>query len=52
MDSGDEDLKALALFLDAEVENYSETTQKIINSKEGKCIFFLIGLFRFLFETV
>ncbi|XP_027848785.2 protein MCM10 homolog [Aphis gossypii] len=34
MNSGDEDLKALALFLDAEVENYPETTQKIINSKE------------------
>lgn len=52
MNNDDEDLKALALFLDAEVENYPEMTQKIINSKEGKCIFLLIGLFRYLFETV
>jgi len=52
MNSNDEDLKALALFLDAEVENYPETTQQIVNSKEGKRIFLLIGLFRYLSETV
>jgi hypothetical protein len=36
MNSDDEDLKALALFLDAEIENNPTTTQTIL--KEGKCI--------------
>lgn len=52
MNSNNEDLKALALFLDAEVENYPETTQKIINSKKGKCIFCLSVCLDTYFETI
>lgn len=38
MNSNDDDLKALALFLDAEIEGNPTTTEKITDHKQGECI--------------
>jgi len=38
MNSNDDDLKALAQFLDAEIDGNPTTTEKITDRKQGKCI--------------
>lgn len=38
MNSNDDDLKALALFLDAEIEGNPTITEQITDLKQGKCI--------------
>jgi len=38
MNSDEDDLKALALFLDAELDGVPTTAEKIIDRKEGKFI--------------